>query len=399
MTNDNLRVRMLGEFSLSIGQHEITDRDNRSRKSWLLLAYLIYCRSRAVTPDELVELLWSNDETSANPLNALKTMLHRVRASLDQLGDEMGHVLILRKKGTYFWNNTFPLTLDVDTFESLCHQGTAAQDEETKLTHYLQALEIYRGDFLDKLSSEPWVVPLAAYYHNLYVQALLETLSLLSARSRTQEIVDICAKAVVVEPYNEELYGYYLRGLLALNQQREVVKQYKIFSQRLLDNFGLLPNEELRILNREALAVVNDRTVPMSLVMSQLKEPVSLPGALICEYDFFKIIYQATARSMARSGDVAHLGLLTVTGPDGQPLSRRSLDVAMDNLQDTIQNNLRRGDIAARCSVCQFIVMLPLANYENSCMVCRRVVKAFQRQYPHSPATLEFTVQALEPAL
>jgi DNA-binding SARP family transcriptional activator len=399
MTNENLRVRMLGEFSLSIGQHEITDRDNRSRKSWLLLAYLIYCRSRAVTPDELVELLWSNDETSANPLNALKTMLHRVRASLDQLGDEMGHVLILRKKGTYFWNNTFPITLDVDNFETLCHQATNAKDDDMRLVHYLQALTIYRGDFLDKLSSEPWVVPLSAYYHNLYIQAVLESLSLLSARGRLQEIVDICAQAVVVEPYNEELYGYYLRSLLALNQQREVVKQYKIFSQRLLDNFGLLPNEELRMLNREALAVVNDRTVPMSLVMSQLKEPVNLPGALVCEYDFFKIIYQATARSVARSGDAAHLGLFTVTGPDGQPLSRRSLDVAMDNLQDTIQNNLRRGDIAARCSVCQFIVMLPLANYENSCMVCRRVVKAFQRQYPHSPATLEFTVQALEPAL
>jgi DNA-binding SARP family transcriptional activator len=399
MTNDTLRVRMLGEFSLAIGQHEITDRDNRSRKSWLLLAYLVYCRSRAVTPEELVELLWGSDETSANPLNALKTMLHRVRASLDQLGDEMGHVLILRKKGTYFWNNTFPLTLDVDEFESLCRQGAGEEDEDLRLDCYLRALAIYRGDFLDKLSSEPWVVPLSAYYHNLYVQALLEALSLLSARARTQEIVDLCAQAVAVEPYSEELYGYYLRGLLALSQQREVVKQYKTFSQRLLDNFGLLPNEELRALNREALAVVNDRTIPMSLVMSQLKEPVSLPGALICEYDFFKIIYQATARAMIRSGDAAHLGLLTVTGPDGQPLSRRSLDVAMDNLQDTIQRNLRKGDIAARCSVCQFIVMLPLANYENSCMVCRRVVKAFQRQYPHSPATLEFTVQALEPAI
>jgi len=41
--------------------------------------------------------------------------------------------------------------------------------------------------------------------------------------------------------------------------------------------------------------------------------------------------------------------------------------------------------------------MLPQANYENSCMVCRRIISAFGRQFPHSPACIDYAVQPLEP--
>ena len=64
-----LQVRMFGNFSIRKGEQEINDNDNRSKKVWLLLAYMIYCRNRSVTQEELVSLLWSDDESSSNPLN------------------------------------------------------------------------------------------------------------------------------------------------------------------------------------------------------------------------------------------------------------------------------------------------------------------------------------------
>lgn len=53
----DLQIRMLGEFSISLGKQEINDSDNRSRKVWLLMAYMIYCRNRSVSQDELADLL------------------------------------------------------------------------------------------------------------------------------------------------------------------------------------------------------------------------------------------------------------------------------------------------------------------------------------------------------
>ena len=69
----------------------------------------------------------------------------------------------------------------------------------------------------------------------------------------------------------------------------------------------------------------------------------------------------------------------------------------MDNLLEQIRINLRRGDTVARCSASQYILMLPHANYENSCMVCERIIRAFCRQYPHSPAQLHYSVRPIEP--
>lgn len=56
---------------------------------------------------------------------------------------------------------------------------------------------------------------------------------------------------------------------------------------------------------------------------------------------------------------------------------------------------LYQGDVVSRCSVSQMVVMLPQANYENSCAVCQRIIKAFQRQYP--PFSGGYSLQCAAP--
>ena len=71
----------------------------------------------------------------------------------------------------------------------------------------------------------------------------------------------------------------------------------------------------------------------------------------------------------------------------------------MEQLGEQIRTNLRRGDTFSRCSVSQYIIMLPQANYENSCMVARRVVGAFNRAHPHVAAKIQHMVQPLTPRM
>ena len=52
-----------------------------------------------------------------------------------------------------------------------------------------------------------------------------------------------------------------------------------------------MPSETLRTLYRQATRTVNDRTLTMDEVCSQLEEPAPHGGAMVCEYDFFKILY------------------------------------------------------------------------------------------------------------
>jgi DNA-binding transcriptional activator of the SARP family len=97
MESTALQVRMLGEFSIRQGRQEINDSDNRSRKVWLLLAYMIYCRNRNVSQEELIDLLWGSEERSSNPINALKTIFHRVR-SMAQASSTRSMALSGRKR-------------------------------------------------------------------------------------------------------------------------------------------------------------------------------------------------------------------------------------------------------------------------------------------------------------
>lgn len=395
MNGPTLQVQMLGQFTLRYGDRTISDSDDRSRRVWSLLAYMLYNHGRSFAQEELIHLYWSNGEKSADPGNALKSIFHRIRTALDKLQPGLGRLLIRRKAGRYFWNNVIPLSLDIEDFEAHFHAAEAAGDDDVRLAEYQAALALYAGDPLPRMTDEIWTIPIVAYYHSLYTRAAAGAIELLEKQERTAEAVALCRRAIHIEPYQEDLYEHLMRGLLRTGDMKGAMSVYEEMSELLLAHFGVMPSETLRTLYRQATRTVNDRTLTMDEVCSQLAEPAPHGGAMVCEYDFFKILYRAEARSIARNGHSANICLLSVSGKDGEMLARRSLDPAMNNLQVLVQNNLRRGDVIARCSISQYIILLPQANYENSRMVADRLVSAFYRRYPHSPARLRYTVQPL----
>lgn len=395
MNGPTLQVQMLGQFTLRYGDRTISDSDDRSRRVWSLLAYMLYNHGRSFAQEELIHLYWSNGEKSADPGNALKSIFHRIRTALDKLQPGLGRLLIRRKAGRYFWNNAMPLSLDIEDFEAHFHAAEAAGDDDVRLAEYQAALALYAGDPLPRMTDEIWTIPIVAYYHSLYTRAAAGAIELLEKQERTAEAVALCRRAIHIEPYQEDLYEHLMRGLLRTGDMKGTMSVYEEMSELLFAHFGVMPSETLRTLYRQATRTVNDRTLTMDEVCSQLAEPAPHGGAMVCEYDFFKILYRAEARSIARNGHSANICLLSVSGKDGEMLARRSLDPAMNNLQVLVQNNLRRGDVIARCSISQYIILLPQANYENSRMVADRLVSAFYRRYPHSPARLRYTVQPL----
>ena len=395
MNGPTLQVQMLGQFTLRYGDRTISDSDDRSRRVWSLLAYMLYNHGRSFAQEELIHLYWSNSEKSADPGNALKSIFHRIRTALDKLQPGLGRLLIRRKAGRYFWNNVMPLSLDIEDFEAHFHAAEAAGDDDVRLAEYQAALALYAGDPLPRMTDEIWTIPIVAYYHSLYTRAAAGAIELLEKQERTAEAVALCRRAIHIEPYQEDLYEHLMRGLLRTGDMKGAMSVYEEMSEQLFAHFGVMPSETLRTLYRQATRTVNDRTLTMDEVCSQLEEPAPHGGAMVCEYDFFKILYRAEARSIARNGHSANICLLSVSDKDGEMLARRSLDPAMNNLQVLVQNNLRRGDVIARCSISQYIILLPQANYENSRMVADRLVSAFYRRYPHSPARLRYTVQPL----
>lgn len=386
-----IQVCMLGDFTLRCEDRILRETDNRSRRVWGLLALLICHRGQPVSQHKLIEQLWGSD-TVVNPENTLRILLHRTRSQLEQLFEGAGRECILRKDGSYCWNPEIPLALDSDRFEQLyqCQSGD-------RLTNLLEALSLYQGEFLSRQSSQNWVIPMAAHFQNLFLSISLEAGQLLFLQKRYEEALQICRRCLAVEPYFEPVCRLLMQILGAMNNPKGAAEFYEDLSRRLFDDFGIRPDEETRAVYRAVVHSPEDRAMTMDEILEHTQEQEPEPGALQCDYDYFKILCYSQRRSIARSGTVTHIALLSISPSPDKPLGKRSLSRAAAQLGQVLRTGLRRGDVISRCSTTQYVVMLQGANYENSCMVCRRCIAAFTRAHPHISVRLHYLVQPLMP--
>lgn len=397
MEKNKIQVKMLGEFSISngAGSAAISDENNRSKKVLMLLEYLITFRAREISQNELIELLWS-EEDSDESVNTLKTLLHRTRSALDDVSGGKGKNVIICRRGTYAWNNAYETTVDAEDFEKHCHLASASEGKE-KLGHLLDAISLYKGDFLPKTATELWAVPIATYYHNLYLGVVHEAIDILNAEAQFDAIIEICQQAVAIDPFDEKLHLAMIQTLMANGMQMRAVNHYTKVTELYFNKFGINPSPELTALYKEIVKTSNNTEMNLNIIRDELREKSNEPGAFFCEYEFFKDIYRIQARTAVRSGIVVQIALLTVIDSAGHKLNQKQMTTAMNRLYDVIAVSLRNSDIYCRFSVSQYLIMLPSANLEDSEMVLHRISSNFRKEYPHMKVLLHYTSLPMEP--
>jgi DNA-binding SARP family transcriptional activator len=378
-----LQISMLGGFSLSYPDGTAIDyQSNRSNKLWMVLAYLLTHRGKQITQDELIDILWPDEEID-NPVNTLKTMRHRLCGMLDALGGIPGKEMIRYNHGIYAWSEEVDCVLDIDQFSTYCALAEQEQDDSQKISYYLNALEYYNGDFLPKLSSEMWVMSAHAYYHAEYLRVVKKCIALLRTENRYYEIITVCQKAVTIEPYDEDLHRELIDALVRTGAKQSALDHYEKVKELFYHEFGINLSEDLVELYKQIIDETNDAQMDLSSIASQLQEELA-PGAFYCEYALFKEIYRLMTRMMERSGQSAYLCLVSVTDKNGkQIVNTKKQNEAVGRLRTAIQFSLRRGDVFTRYSVSQYLILLSSINYENTEMVLRRITDNFKRDNPN----------------
>lgn len=387
-------VTMLGGFRIRVDGNVLTDEINRSQKLWNVLCYLIAHRERTVPQSEFIELFWP-EENSANPTNALKTLLYRVRSLLEPLFGE-GLEPILSQRGAYAWNPAIACEMDVDRFELLCRRAQdTALPAQKRMALYEEAAEMYRGDYLPKLANQMCVVPISAHYHALYLEAVKEYADLLEHAEKFETMAELCTRASQLDPLDESLHTLIVRALLRQGKDSAALSHYEKATDLLYRNLGVRPSEELRALYREIMDVEERLETNLEVIQANLREAAQRPGAFVCEYGFFKEAYRLEARRSARSGACVHIALVTVSLPDGGVPPLGVLNTTMDQLLEVLVHNLRRGDVVSKYSGAQYVVMLPAANFEDSTMVVERIVNAFYRQHRRNFLKITYRIREL----
>lgn len=389
-------ISMLGQFMIQIGDKSICDNNNHSKKPWSLLEYLVTFRKKDITPDELIELIWAGDESS-NPGGALKTLLFRSRKLLEPLGISPQR-LIIQRRGSYAWTKDIETVVDIDVFETLCHE---AQKNNINNDHCLElcmeAINLYKGDFLPKSGWESWVVPISTYYHSLYMKIVHTAISLLVLEHAYQKIINVCQRAIRIEPFDEEFHYQLIDSLYRSGDQRGALEHYNHTTEMFYNEFAITPSPKLKELYKLIRDTEHGINTDLSLIQEMLREEGHYAGAYFCEYSVFKDIYQLESRAIERTGDSIYLCLITISDMKGSLLKPHILKRAMDELSEAICNSLRRGDVFTRYSISQYMILLPTSTYENGAAVIGRIIQNFRKGYTRKDLLINYSLQGVLP--
>ena len=392
-----IQVSLFGTFSMrretAEGSFVLTEQDSTSKRLWAFLQYMTVFHQRGVTQEELIEALWGDCDIG-NPVNTLKTLLHRGRTAMQQLGFPDGKEILLYRRGVYSWGGGVQLELDIETFDRLCEEA-----DKGDLNSAGAAIQLYGGDFLPSASGSPWAISLRTFYHGKYLALCAETAQHLLEDKRYEEVCRICQTATMIDPYDETCHLLLMRAMAAGGATQAALQHYTHVAALLMDQLGVSPSQEMVDLYRE-LAKANQGTeMNLGIIRDQLIEQQDIRGAFFCEFGIFQDMYRLLARSCVRSGQVAQLAMIAVLDRDGSPLSSQRLAPAMEVLRASIQRSLRSGDVFTRYSTTQYLILLPTASYENAELVLKRITGVFQKTMAGVSTSTQCGVMPVQPAM
>lgn len=387
-----LEIQLLGNFRITYEDRVISEQSKRSKKLWSLLQYLIVHHDRQISQNELIELLWEN-EKSENPLGALKTQMHRARATLKELN--IGEEVIISIGGTYAFNNKLDFSIDAEDFERLCKQSRNETDSTKKLEICLNALELYKGDFLPKSTLEQWVMPIYTYYKSLFVRTVHDTIEMLDANNDKAKIIEICRQAVILDPYDEKIHYYLIKALSDSGEQAQAKEHYDYVTNLFYTKFGVNPANELIALYNDTVKTTKNIEISIKDVTMRLNEIVGETGAFYCEYEVFRRLYIIEVRSSRRYNKNINICLITISDSDGLLPEQKLLNKSMEQLHDCISTSLRDSDIFARYSLSQFIIMLPNTDNNNGDLIMNRIIANYRKSYPRTNVILSYQFQPI----
>ena len=371
-------IRMMGLFTIEADGKIHEELMTKSRKGISLIQYLILERGRPVSSQRLIRELWA-DRRSDNPEGALKTMVSRVRATLNEISPMLG-ACIVSGQGTYRWQNLPHVHVDVleiiDLLNSLRHEPpTTGHMGKTERLMELYRGDLYlTGDILNGQATFNWL-------HNEYLSAVYRYIELLKTNEEYTRICDVCRRASQIDDMDEQLHIELMQAMVNLNRPEEAAAEYRRLARQTRDYYDAEPGEELQLFYHDIAEAGKNIRFNLDIIRNELLEKEGgAKGPFFCEYEVFKEVYNIYMRNLERLGSSMFLGIIML-GEIGDKSSDVRRESCMAGLQQILKDNMRKGDIITRFSDNTFAMLLPTVNYSTGNMVMDRIENLYYQEY------------------
>ncbi len=392
--NDQIRIQMMDHFTIYINEQKADYLVNKTRKGVALMEYLILHQGQPTPNYRLLATLWSEDK-SANPENALKTLVSRLRALLNQISPGLGRCIVA-DRGAYHWETRPGMTVDVFEIERIFDELAEKKDDiEARKALYPQLIRLYPGDLLQNGEQNEWALARGTTLHNKYMTAMYSYIDLLKQEEDYKEIVNVCRSALDVDNFDDRLHMELMTALVKTNRSSEALVQYKHVMHLNYRYLGVQPSEDMQEFYKQIVRAGKTLDFNLEAIRSELRESGEQRGAFVCEYAVFKEIFNLQMRNLERLGSTMFLAVIMVGNPDDPTMNSIKQDNIMNGLLEILRDNLRKGDTITHFSPTMFALLLPTVNYATGNMVMERVKRLFYRKYPNSNIPFAYRVGPL----
>lgn len=166
--------------------------------------------------------------------------------------------------------------LAVDTDASLmCAELARVDDDPTALQ---RALTWWGGAPYEEFGHEPWAVGEATRLGELHAWAVEDRAEQLLDAGAVNEVVVLMEAHVASSPWRERSWGLLLRGLAAGGRQVEALRAYQRHRDRLIDETGTEPSDDLRRIEQRIAAGWDGRSGSVPTGGARGSDPVASTG-------------------------------------------------------------------------------------------------------------------------
>jgi hypothetical protein len=278
------------------------------------------------------------------------------------------------KRGTYKINPIVKVECDAIDFEESAKKALACENADEQLELLKAACEMYTGDFLPGLSGSDWVVTIQVRLKRLYDRCVKQICELSIVKKDFKGVYDVAHKANSFYPY-DGWQTYEMQALIELGKSREALKLYEDTENLMFEELGVSVSPQMT----KQLELLGEQIRNNTDMISEVKRNLDTTkeeneGAFYCTYPIFVESYRYIKRVIKRSGQAAWLMLCTITDGKGFALDNSDrLSKLADELSESIRVSTRGGDMFARYSNNQFVILLLDITQEDCILVQARI--------------------------
>lgn len=378
ITNDNVTVNIVELFGKQLVN---------------LLQVLLFHSEKPVQKDELIDILWPE---SKNPSSALKFSIFRLRSELNEIDFFKDKEVIVTTRKGYILNPNLDWNIDFVELQKAYNQineGAELLDEkEFKIARKI--FRLYQGRFYASPSQLHWILQKQEVFRQMYVKTMMRTSCYLYTQKRYDEMMLMNYQAVLIEPFNEGLHYYYMKGLVATRNYREALKYYDELNDIFLSELGTGLSKRFKQLYDIIIADhAKEENKDMETIIRELSNRDQQNQGFFCSYEIFKYFYELLLKMSVRNEQNYYLIMLQFS--DGT-LDYEKVGVDFDRVKRLVSSCLRSNDLFTRTSETQLLLLVDCQTEENAHLIMQRISNKFYSIFRKKNYRMNYSVHKAE---